>query len=110
MMYWLDVRKDFWETFCQRYDARETFDNAELEYMAFDCRQIDEIEGERHRWTMDVTTVFECDGRAFAIDWSSGLTECQEDEFYNQPYEVRPQEEVVTIRNWVAVEREKTNE
>lgn len=109
MLYWKKVREDFWETFCQRFDAGERFDEYEREYMAFDCEKVDEIEGDRGRWTMGMTTVFECDGRTFAIDWNSGLTEYQEDEFYNQPYEVEFQEETITVRKWVSVNKEKTN-
>ena len=109
MSYWKRVRKDFWETFCSRYDARDKFNEDELQYMAFDCIQKDEIEGDEHRWTRDVTTIFECDGRFFSIDWNRGLTEYQENEFYNQPQEVKLQEykKTITVREWVAIGAEK---
>ena len=109
MSYWKRVRTDFWETFCSRYDAGEKFNEDELNYMAFDCIQVDEIEGDRGRWTMGMTTVFECDGRHFAIDWNSGLTEYQENEFYNQPYEVELREKTVTVREWVSIKKEKND-
>lgn len=106
MSYWRRVREDFWKSFCSRYDAGEEFNEDELKYMTYDCHQKDEIEGDESRWTRGVTTIFECDGRFFSIDWDRGLTEIQENEFYNQPQEVKlcEYEKTITVREWVPVE------
>ena len=103
MSYRKRVRSDFWETFCFRYDAGEKFNEDELNYMAYDCVQKDEIEGDEHRWTRDVETIFECDNRCFSIVWSRGLTEYQCDEFYSQPEEVvlHEYDKLVKVREWV---------
>ena len=47
-------------------------------------------------------TVVELCGRTFGINWFSGLTECQENEFNEQPYEVEKHEyeKVITVKEW----------
>lgn len=106
MSYWKRVRKDFWETFCSRYDAGEKFTEDELRYMVYDCNKVEETEGDSHRWTKDMTTIFECDGRCFQIDWNRGLTEYQEEEFYCHPEEVtlHEYEKTITVREWIPIE------
>lgn len=58
--------------------------------------------GDDRRWTRSVTTYCRtADGRFFRIDWEQGLTEAQEDQFWDQPVEVTLHEEeriVPTIR------------
>lgn len=65
---------------------------------------IDEIEGDSGRWTQYIKTIIDIDGDLWAIDWNRGLTECQENEFYDQPYRVVKQERQVVIAEYVAVE------
>lgn len=50
---------------------------------------VDRIEGECDRWTQNITTIFKYENKLYALDWYRALTEYQEDEFYNQPYEVK---------------------
>lgn len=59
---------------------------------------IDTIEGESGRWTQQIESIIEVDGRLFSIDWDCGLTEYQESSFDNQPIEVKLVEEVKTIK------------
>ena len=33
-------------------------------------------------------------------DWEEGLTELQENEFYDQPYFVEPKEETIVVTRW----------
>lgn len=42
---------------------------------------VEEIEGDTGRWTRMMTSIVEHEGRFFAVEWQSGLTEMQEDEF-----------------------------
>lgn len=59
---------------------------------------IDEQEGEDYRWTRDMSTIFELNGQLYCIDWQQGLTEMQENEYWEQPYKVeRVEKEVTTI-------------
>lgn len=53
-------------------------------------RKVNEYEGDDHRWHREVSTVIEARGRFWRVDWMSALTETAEDEFWEQPVEVRP--------------------
>lgn len=64
----------------------------------------DEVGGEHSRWMEYVTSYVRLGDKVFAIDWERGLTELQESLFYDQPYEVRLVEKVVTVKEWVKVE------
>ena len=80
------------EEFLQRYDSgKPNFTKDEIEEMAYEkfgnC--IDVIKGDCGRWIQCMTTIFEVEGRRFAVSWLRGLTEMQEDEFdYSEVYEV----------------------
>ena len=41
-------------------------------------------------------TIIDVDGQLYAIDWMRGLTECQENEYLEQPYKVKKVERVIT--------------
>lgn len=59
-------------------------------------------EGEMRRWSRSVMSVVEINDKLYAIDWEEGLTENQENEFFEQPYEVElGKREVVTIQTFV---------
>lgn len=50
--------------------------------------EVDMVEYEERRWTRDVETIFKIRDDLWAIPWGRGLTECQENEFWWQPYRV----------------------
>lgn len=54
-----------------------------------------EIEGDDHRWQRDVSTIVKAHGRYWRIEWMKALTENSEDEFWDQPVEVKPVTHVV---------------
>lgn len=62
---------------------------------------VDEIEGDDHRWDKEMTTIIDIDGQLYAIDWRRGLTECQENSYYNQPYKVKMVEKTVVVKEYV---------
>lgn len=99
------------EDFLRRYDASDNFDEYELSQMAFGevGKYVCKTEGDTHRWTTDIQTVFSVGDRFFALDWSQGLTERQENEYWNQPYEVRMEqhEETIVVTNWVPIPRKE---
>ena len=63
--------------------------------------EIDCQEGDCGRWHEYVKTIVNLCGRYIAIDWKRGRTECQENEFYEQPYEVKKVEKMVKVTEWV---------
>lgn len=99
------------EEFLQRYDSgKPKFTEVEIREMAYEefgnC--IDVIRGESLRWTQCMETIFEVDGRYFAVSWDKGLTEYQENEFHcSEVYEV-VKKEIVTFE-WVNKE-DKSND
>ncbi len=94
------------EEFLQRYDSGEPdFTEDEIEKMVFRGlgNRVDEIGGECDRWIQPMKTIFEVNGRFFAVSWYRGLTELQEDEFDDaEVYEVEKKEKV--IFEWVEKE------
>lgn len=64
---------------------------------------VDQIDGSSGRWTQKMQTVFKYNGEYWAIDWRSGLTELQENEYLADPYRVERKERVVTVVDWVRV-------
>ena len=99
------------EEFLELYDAGEEFERNELAAMAYGeiGKIVSEEGGYEGRWTRYMSTVFEVKGRFFNIDWERGLTECQENEFYEQPYEVVKEchEKTIVVTNWVTVDRKE---
>ena len=96
------------EEFLQRYDSgKSKFTYDEIREMAYEelgnC--IDVIEGESLRWVQAVETIFEVEGRYFAVSWFRGLTEMQENDFdCSEVYEVVKKEKI--IFEWVMKEDE----
>lgn len=62
-----------------------------------------EIEGDSGRWTKSMTTIIQVEEDLWAIDWEQGLTEYQENEFWEQPYRVERKERVETIVYYEAI-------
>lgn len=67
--------------------------------------EIDRIEGDDRRWSRTITSICELDGRYFKLVWEHGLTEMQENEYYNQPYEVKKHtyEKTITVTEWIKI-------
>lgn len=64
---------------------------------------IDVIEGDSSRWTQHMTTIFKMNDKLYALEWERGLTEYQENEFYDQPYEVKETKKMVEVTDYVPV-------
>lgn len=57
-----------------------------------------EEEGDEGRWDRQMTTVVKLFDDCYAIDWSRGLTESQENSFYEQPYLVEVEVKDVIVK------------
>lgn len=88
----------------------ERLTERELSSLVYEGEEVNEIEGEDTRWTRCMTTVINLCGKNVAIDWQKGLTECQENEFYDQPYFVEKKERVVTVVDWEPIYPDKEEE
>ena len=76
----------FEEILVDKIDKGEPLEISELREMRE--YSIDRTYGDNRRWQRSVTDVCEMLGRYFALHWEEGLTESQEDDFMDQPYEV----------------------
>lgn len=83
----------------------------DLRYLVWNY-EIDRENGENRRWSRTVTSIVEIGGKTYSIDWEEGLTECQENSFYDQPIEVKKHEyeKVVKVTEWLPVDKSLTNE
>lgn len=75
----------------------EKLNESEISTLVWDGIRVDEIELGEGRWTKGMKTIIDIDNELWAIDWSRGLTECQENEYYNQPYRVEKIEKEITV-------------
>lgn len=103
------------EEFLDRFDNRMEFSEREIEYMVNfhwveGSQHIEKMNGENRRWSRTNTVITEINGRFFKIEYEEGLTECQEDTYYNQPVEVKLNEfektTTYTVRQWLEVKNE----
>lgn len=96
-------------TIIEKMYAGEKLSEKELEGLVYedagdDYEIITESEGEESRWTRTVDTIIKVGEDYWDIPWERGLTEYQEDEFWEQPFRVKPVEEVITVTRWVPLE------
>lgn len=92
------------QEFLNKFNNNEKFTEEELENIAYEKSEleyVDEVEGERSRWDVPVSTIVKAGNRFFSIDWQRGLTECQDNWFDEQPYEVVKKEKVITVTEWL---------
>lgn len=84
----------FLELMVEKIDGKIELTEDEVRNLVF--REAHEVmSGENRRWSRTISSLFEHDDRLFMVDWEQGLTESQENMFYDQPYEV---EKTVTTR------------
>lgn len=84
----------------QKIKNGERLSECELSTLVYEGDEVDEIAGGDTRWTRCMTTVINLCGTNVAIDWQKGLTECQDNEFYDQPYFVEKKERTVVVTDW----------
>lgn len=78
----------------EKLSRREIIDILELE--------IERNYGDNRRWSRSVTSICNIGDRYFSIYWEQGLTEYQEDEYDNQPVEVKKHtyNKTIEITEW----------
>lgn len=97
-----------YEVAVQKLMSGEELNESEIKELKWESNVIEETNGENRRWTRSVDTIIEVDGRYFCIMWEQGLTECQPDEYWEQPYEVEriTTTKTITVDEWYAVNRD----
>lgn len=96
------------EELLNKIDSGKNLTEDELQHLIWECEEVDRDYGDNGRWTRGVISVVELCGRYFEVYWEEGLTEYQENEYYNQPVEVEKKEYDKTIHvvEWVAKEKQ----
>ena len=65
---------------------------------------VDEVGYDSGRWSQSMETIFKVGDDLWAVPWQRGLTEYQENEFYDQPYRVIKKTRVITETYYKALE------
>jgi hypothetical protein len=92
------------EIILNKIDSGEKLNKSELSNLVWDFEEVDCEYGDNRRWSRSVTSIVKINDRFFCIKWENGLTENQENEFYDQPYEVEKKtyEKTITVTEWVS--------
>ncbi len=91
----------FEELMVKKIGAKETLTEKELRRLR--DYEIECTFGENRRWTRSAHSILSLCDRFFSLDWEEGLTESQENEYMDQPYEVEKHtyEKTITVTEWV---------
>ena len=96
----------------EKLRAKEHFTKHELKCLVFGDFENDEddlieivetIPGEDHRWHREMTTILKCGNEYWAVLWMEGLTEMQENDFWDQPYRVKPVKRKVVVTEYEVI-------
>lgn len=87
----------FNEIMVSKIDSGEKLTEKELQSLVYECNEVERNYGDNRRWSRSVESIIELCGRFFCLIWEEGLTEYQDNEFWNQPYEVEKFEYPKTI-------------
>lgn len=95
------------DTLMNKIKAGEDLSEEELKYIIYEeVNYVDQIEGDRHRWTQEMDTIIQIGDKFYDIPWRQALTELQEDEFWEQPCEVERSEHMVPVVDWIPVRKD----
>ena len=85
------------------YKLKHGIDLDELYIKEIACDSVYEQVFGKSRWDEDVTSIIEIKGEFYAIDWSRGLTEYQENEYPCQPKRVKKvvKDKIYTVEAYV---------
>lgn len=74
-----------------------------IEYEIVDTIYDDEL----NRWSRNAQTIIKYKNKYYSILWEEGLTEYQDNEFYEQPYEVIKKTKVIEQDYWISTDKEE---
>lgn len=104
-----EAKKYYWDHFeelmLKKIESGEKLTEQELRELVTEYDEETEY-GNDHRWTREAFTVVKLSDRYFGINWMKALTEMQDDEFCEQPYEVQQIEKTIVVKEWVPVNHE----
>lgn len=80
-----------------KLESGEKLSEREMRNMDMYFSEVYREEGESRRWSKSILSVFEVGDKKYALNWEEGLTESQENEYWEQPYLVKLEEKEVVI-------------
>lgn len=94
------------EQIIEKLKNKEKFTESEIKEILWDFEQVWEEEGENRRWTRSVSTVIKVGEYFIMVNWEQGLTECQENEYWEQPYFVKQHKytKKIEVEEWEKVD------
>ena len=102
-----NIDKYTWkERIIKRLKEGDELSEPEIREVLWSFDRVYEEEGEDRRWSKTMLTVVNIDGELYAIEWEKGLTENQENSFWEQPYPVELKEEEITITKTTVVKKD----
>lgn len=84
---------------------KRIFTEEEVKHLVWN-EEVERENGENRRWTRNVTSIVEVDGKFYALDWEEGLTEGQENLYFDQEsdeVELVETTKTITVKEWVPV-------
>lgn len=93
-----------------KIDNNEKLSEREIRELV--CNSIEDNYGDNNRWTRGVESIVQIGERFFLINWSEGLTEYQENEYYSQPVEVEKvtYEKTITVTEWKEIKKDESED
>lgn len=97
--------ENFENIIVNKIDNKDKLTENELRRLLDFELETERIYGEPRRWLRSVSSIISLKDRTFLLNWDQGLTENIENEFFNQPYEVKPvkHEKVIIVTDWVKI-------
>lgn len=106
----LDEEENYENNFCSimssKIENSKPLTEEELKRLA-EMSIEDIFSSDLERWHRWVSSIIKLGEKCYCIEWKQGLTEMQENEFPNQPYEVERHEQQITITKveWLRVDK-----
>ena len=99
------------EELLKKIDSGEELTRSELCDIIFEFK-VENKKGENRRWSRSVRTISKIGDRYFSTNWEQGLTECQEDEYWEQPVEVEKvtYEKIIIVTEWKEIKKDIESE
>lgn len=98
-----DKNKDFEGWIIYQMENGENISKQDLKTLVFECNEIQRDYGDNRRWLRSVNSYIQVKDRIICVPWEEGLTEMQENEFFDKPYFVKKHtyEKTVTVTEFV---------
>lgn len=98
---YLDYKYTWDERIARKLNSGVELSESEINGLIYNFEEVYREEGEDRRWSRSVLSVIKIGDKLYAIEWEHGLTENQDDAFWEQPYEVELNTREVVIKKTI---------